>query len=115
MLAQLANGSVLRNVISAEEVDTTSLLGAWLSEISRFGLRPPDSTNTEIQQGRWTVDALYRSNRALVIFSTPEPELLTYAEDRGYTIIQFSDNILQWPEIFAANPEIFGPMPTIAA
>ncbi len=112
-LAQLANGAVLRNVISAEEADTSSLLGAWLSEISRLGLRPPNSTNTEIQQGRWTVDALYKSNRALVIFSTPDPELLTYAEDRGYTIIQFPDDSLQWPEVFAANPEIFGPMPTV--
>ncbi len=111
-LAELANGTVLRSVLSAAAPDTSTILGAWLSEVSRLELRPPDSTNTEIHKGRWTVEAVYKSNRALIIFADPDPELLTYAEDRGYTIIQFSEESLHWPDVFAANPEIFGPMPT---
>jgi len=110
LLAQLANGVVQRNEPSADERNASSTLGAWLAGIAHFGLRPPDSTDVDLQEGRWTADALYKSSRTLIFLSAPESELLTYAADRGYGTLAFSSDASQWADLFAEHPEIFGPM-----
>lgn len=110
LLAKLANGSVRRNGTARDEVDSSTECEAWLTAIAHFGLRPPDSMNVELQEGRWKADALYKSSRALIFLSDPEAEPLSYAADRGYSTLVFPSDSAQWADIFAGHPEIFGSM-----
>ncbi len=112
LLVQFAHSTVR----PAKAPDTTATsaaasdsLAGWLAALVERGHRQPDATRYALSNGLGTVDAIYRSARALVFLSPPSPAVLDYAADQAYTTIVFPADSSVWPDTFADHPAVFGP------
>ena len=85
------------------------ILVRWQETRAGLGHRAPDSVGQDLPDGLGTVDALYRSVRAIVLLRPSSPALNVHAADKGYSIIEFPNDPGTWPSIFLAHPDVFGP------
>lgn len=81
----------------------------WQETRARLGHRAPDSVGQGLPDGLGTIDALYRSVRAIILLRPSSPALSAYAADKGYSIIEFPNDPTTWPSIFQAHSDVFGP------
>lgn len=115
-LAALANSAVqpLHRAASSAANDGgqsgPSPLQDWLAALSRLGLRQPDKLNVPVNGGEATADALYQAARALVFLAPPSEPIMSYAQDRGFTVMVFPADPSGWPSIFSTHSSIFGPV-----
>lgn len=110
-LISLANSEVqpLRAVVHrpASEGSTSPIVG-WLSALSKFGLSHPDKTAVPVNGGEAMADASYHGARALIFLTAPPDGIVSYAQDRGFTVIVFPPDQEAWPPVFASHPSVFG-------
>ena len=66
-----------------------------------------------LPDGLGTIDALYRSVRAIVLLRPSSPALSAYAADKGYSIIEFPHDPITWPSVFLSHPDVFGPASSV--
>jgi hypothetical protein len=119
LLVQLAHATVRPATApnpgaAATAITEPDLLAEWLAALGRLGHRAPDDTRYVLADGLGTVDARYKSARALVFLAPQSAAVQAYAVDRGYTTIEFSSDSAAWSATFAAHLPVFGP-PTPAA
>lgn len=107
LLVQLANGEVKPSA-NAPKPTSNEPLSRWLAALTAAGLRLPDQTEQSIAEGRATADALYRSSRTLVFLTDPAPDVLAYANDKGFAVICFPGDPKDWTTVFAQHPGVFG-------
>ena len=71
-------------------------------------LQRPDFLNVPLNNGQGFADAQYKAARTLIFLSTPDEELKTYAEDRGFRVLVFPSDQGAWSGLFQDNREVFG-------
>ncbi len=110
-LVALANASVesLQKPLSTNSlVEASDGVEGWLQEINRLGLRKPDKLAVPVNGGAFTADAAYTTARTLVFLSPPSDDALTYAQDRGFTVLVFPADPARWADIFSEHEPVFG-------
>ena len=110
-LISLANSEVqpLRAVVPRPtSEDSTNPIEEWLSALSKFGLSHPDKTAVPVNGGEAMADASYHGARALIFLTAPPDGIVSYAQDRGFTLIVFPPDQAAWPPVFASHPSVFG-------
>lgn len=95
--------------------DSGSTLDTWLGALRSHNLCLPDDTSVSLADGKYKVDAAYKSARTLVCLTDPAPGLRDHASDSGYALVEFPSDPAQWPAVFAAHPSVFGSMATPSA
>ena len=109
LLVKLANGQVNHNETTASPAGSSNnRLNDWLVKLRTLGLKLPDQTEVPLQQNGWTADAQYRAARTLVFLSPVPDEVRTYAQDRGYQVIEFAQEPATWEESFSRHTNVFG-------
>ncbi|PAW70199.1 MAG: DEAD/DEAH box helicase [Opitutia bacterium Tous-C5TDCM] len=114
LLVQLAHATVRPAAApnagaAATHSSGSDLLDTWLAALRQLGYRSPDDTRYPLADGLGTVDARYKSARALVFLTPPSAAVQAYAADRGYSTVEFSSDASAWSTTFADHPSIFGP------
>ena len=120
LLVQLAHSTVRPSKApssgpSAASSSAPDRLAIWLAHLTQQGHRVPEQTRHALADGLGTVDALYKSARALVFLDSPSAAVHDYAADRGYTTVVFPADSSAWPATFAAHASIFGAPSPIAS
>lgn len=106
----------------ASSGDTSSLTGesaatgageagraAWLAAARAAGCRLPDAIGQTLPDGLGVADAVYRTVRTLVFLRPPSKEVLQFAADKGFSVVEFPSEESRWPEVFRAHSAVFDP------
>lgn len=98
----------------------SSLEQAWLNALEQFGLRLPDVAQPYLEAYGVRPDFAYRESRTVIFVDGPHHEdprrkmvdqrQTRDLEDAGFLVLRFPRNTASWPSLFAAHPEVFGPM-----
>ncbi|WP_338848771.1 DEAD/DEAH box helicase [Massilia sp. W12] len=108
LLVALANAQVQPKQAQPEAaIPDDARLQRWLQALTEAGLRQPDATQVEVNQGAATAAGVYKAALTLVFLEPIDSQTATLLKDKGRKVLDFSDTT-QWPALFAAHPEVFG-------
>jgi len=91
----------------SDAVESTGVLGSWMSKLTELGLRHPESREVVLTGFDRKVDALYTTQRAAVLIGEAPAEVVSYLEAKSLTVIRFPVDPATWPAIFSANAQYF--------
>lgn len=91
----------------ADAIDSSGLLGTWMSSLTELGLRHPDERDVPLTGFERKVDALYKQLFVAVLVGPAPEEVVAYLEGRGLTVVRFPAEPSEWPAIFTQNDKYF--------
>lgn len=110
LLVQLAQGVVFPRKESASTVAVDeSPTQRWRALLQAGGHRLPDMIDHPLPNGLGTAHAIYRAARVVVRLEKSTDELRAYAQDKGYTLLEFGPDETSWSTMIIEHPDIFGP------
>ena len=100
-------------------MSTSSLEQAWLAYVEAHGHLRPDRAQHTLTAAGVNAD-FYYDDFSLAVFidgphhdtdtqRTKDAEATRKLEDLGHIVVRFPKEQAQWPAIFAANADLFGP------
>jgi len=79
----------------------------WLEMAKSLGVPTPDSLRVPISGTAYFATAQYKSKRILVFTDVIDESTLTMLQDKGWIVLDFSDQI-KWSDLFANYAELLG-------
>jgi Lhr-like helicase/very-short-patch-repair endonuclease len=97
----------------------SSLEQAWLAYVEQHGYRKPDCGQRSIASAQACADFYYDEYQLVVFIDGPQHEAerqqardeatTQRLKDQGFLVVRFSRFIQEWPAVFTAHADLFGP------
>ena len=106
LLLACASGQV-KLAKPSDTVESTGVLGAWMSKLTELGLRHPESREVVLTGFDRKVDAMYATQRVAVLIGEAPADAVNYLQGKGLTVITFPEDPATWPAIFSEHAQYF--------
>jgi hypothetical protein len=84
-----------------------SPLSEWLDLLRESSCNMPDELSKKIMNGQTAIDAFYKDARAAVFIGEVACDVRDYLEGRGFRVVLFPEDKLEWAGVLGKYREIF--------